>query len=291
MTMQNEISRRSFLGKSVAAGAAAAAVGRVSAKPLGLPIGIQPYTVRNELTQDLKGTIEKLAQMGYESIEIRGSFYGHTTEELQRVLKTFGLASPSGSYEYPQDDGTWAKSIELAKLLNVKYMITTVPKEWIQSLDGWKRAAERFNELGAACKKAGIQLAYHNHNYEFKSFDGRVAYDEFLRLTDPELVAMELDCFWAVFAGKDPIEYFKRYPKRFPLLHVKGLKAGFEPGFTSPKGNPFTEVGSGVIDYKPIFKAAGAAGLKHYFVEQDRWDRPPLESARISCEYLRKLEV
>jgi sugar phosphate isomerase/epimerase len=112
-----------------------------------------------------------------------------------------------------------------------------------------------------------------------------------LKSTDPGLVKMELDCFWMTFAGKDPVEYMHKYPGRFPLLHIKGLKAGYKPTTGHFEGNPFTEVGNGVIDWKRIFEAAhSVGGLKHYYVEQDQWDRPSLESAAISAAYLKKLQ-
>lgn len=283
-------SRRQFLTSSALA-VAAAASRRADANPLGMPIGIQPYTVRNEMQKDLEGTIRKLAAMGYQEIEVGDPFYGKQPREVRDLLKSIGLASPAGHYPSPKDKSDWAQTIERARTAGVTYMITTAPSGWTKSLDGWKRTAERFNELGAECKKAGAVLTYHNHNFEYKTYDGKVAYDELLRLTDPELVKMELDCFWTTMAGRDPVEHFNQYPGKFALLHVKDLKKGYEPTTDNPKGNPFTEVGSGIIDYRRIFKAAPKGGVRHFFVEQDNWDRPPLESARLSCEYLKKLAV
>jgi sugar phosphate isomerase/epimerase len=279
-----DTSRRSFL-----AAVMAAAGGRAAAKPLDLPIGIQPYTVRKEMEADFEGTLRKLVAIGYEAVEVGDPFYGRKPEAVRDLFQSLGLKSSSGFFPYPKDNSAWAASIEHARTLGVAHMITTVPEDWTKSLDGWKRAAERLNQLGAECKKAGMAVAYHNHNFEFKTFDGVVAYDELLRLTDAETVKMEMDCFWTTYAGKDPVEYFHKHPGRFALLHIKDLKKGFTPSTDWPKGNPFTEVGAGVIDYKRIFKAAPEAGLKQYYVEQDNWDRPPLEAARISCEYLKNL--
>ena len=121
--------------------------------------------------------------------------------------------------------------------------------------------------------------------------DGKVAYDEFLRLTDPKLVFMELDCFWTTFAGKDPVTYMEKYPGRFPLLHIKDLKPGFPPSTDSFKGKPYAEVGKGIIDWKRIFQAAPKGGIRFYYVEQDECDRPPIESIRISHDFLNKLSV
>ncbi len=279
--------RREFLGFTALAAAAASTA---SAKPFGLPVGIQPWTVRNELQRDVDGTLKQLAAMGYQEIEVAVPFYGKQVAELRSLLKSLGLSSPSGSFAYPKDDSEWDRSIEQAATLEMKYMITSAPSQWQKTLDGWKRAATRFNELGARCRKQGMVFAYHNHHFEYKVLDGVVAYDELLRSTDPASVVMEMDTFWTIFAGKDPVEYFQKYPGRFPLLHIKDLKSGYPPSTDAVKGNPFAEVGQGIIDWKRIFKAA-KAGLKHYFVEQDRWDREPLESARMSCDYLKKLKV
>jgi sugar phosphate isomerase/epimerase len=282
--------RREFLA---AAGVAAGAIWsrRAGAAPLGMPIGIQPYTVRNEMQKDLEGTLKKLVAMGYGAIETGIPFYGKTAAEERDLLKSVGLVSPSGFYWSPKEKADWDRNIEHAKTVGITYMITVAPEGWTKTLDGWRRTADRFNELGAVCKKAGTVLAYHNHNFEFRKFDGVTGYDELLRLTDPELVKMEMDCFWTTMAGRDPVTYLEKHPGRFALLHVKDMKKGYEPTTESPKGNPFTEVGTGIINYVPIFKAAPKGGVKQYYVEQDNWDRPALESARMSCEYLKKLSV
>jgi len=278
-------SRRNFLVS------AAALAGAAWSRPLGLPIGLQPYTVRGDLKQDCAGTLKKIAAIGYEQLELSESFYGMETRELQQLLKSLGMTTPAGHYGYPKDDSDWAKKIEHAKMFGIRYMITNTPSEWRKTLDGWRRAAARFNELGEQCRKAGIVAAYHNHHFEYKVMDGVLVYDELLRLTDPKLVAMELDCFWTRFAGHDPVSYLEKYPGRFPLLHIKGMKPGYKPSTGSVEGVPYTEVGSGIIDWKPIFQAAKKSGLKAYFVEQDECDRPPLDSIRISYDYLKKLEV
>ena len=267
------------------------AVGRGLAKPLGMPIGIQPYTVRNELGKDVEGTLKQLAQMGYQAVEAGNPFYGKQAPETHKIMQSLGLTTPSGHFASPKDDAEWAKTIEQAKILGAEYMITTAPREWTRSLDGWKRAADLFNRLGGQTKKAGIALAYHNHHFEYKVFDGVMGYDQFLKSTDPELVKMQMDIFWTTFAGQDPLAYFDKHPGRFPLWHIKDLKKGFPPSTDQVKGNPFAEIGAGTIDWKRIFGGARQAGLKYYFVEQDQWDRAPLESAKMSCEFLKKFSA
>ena len=283
-------SRRQFLAFG-AWMAGEAAVGRGLAKPLGIPIGIQPYTVRNELPKDPEGTLKQLARMGYEAIEASAPFYGRQAAETHKLMHSLGLVIPSGHYPNPKNDADWDRSIEQAKILGSKFMITNAPREWHGSLDGWKRAADLFNRLGAQTKKAGIALAYHNHHFEYKVFDGVMGYDQFLKSTDPGLVKMQMDIFWTTYAGQDPLAYFDKYPGRFPVWHIKDLKKGFPPSTDQVKGNPFTEIGAGTINWKRIFGGARKAGLRYYFVEQDQSDREPLESARISCEFLKKFNA
>jgi sugar phosphate isomerase/epimerase len=240
------------------------------------------------LAKDLEGTMRQLAQYGYESIEISVPFHGLDAPKALALLKSLKMIAPSGSFGGAKDPSEWTRSIETAQSLGAKYMGVNAPQDWTKSLDGWKRAAEHFNKLGEQSKKAGITVTYHNHNFEYRVFDGVVAYDELLNQTDPRLVQMEIDIFWTTIAGKDPIEYFNRYPGRFPLWHLKDLKAGFEHTTEPVKGQPFAPIGGGTINWKRVFGGAKKAGLKYYFVEQDRWDTTPLESAKSSCEFLKK---
>jgi sugar phosphate isomerase/epimerase len=292
-----KLSRSEFL-KLMAGLAGSACVPHAWANPWGLPIGIQLFTVREDLKSDFAGTLRKLVAMGYKEVEVSFTeagnidFNGGTAQEFRKMLDDVGLRAPSCHFSVPKDDAEWSGNIERAHVLNLQYMLCNAPKGGTDSLDPWKRNGDFFNHVGKLCRNAGMQFGYHNHNHEFSVYDGVIAYDELLRSTDPELVKMELDCFWMTFAGKDPVEYMHKYPGRFPLLHIKGLKAGYEPTTGRDfKGNPFTEVGNGVINWKRIFDAAPKGGLKHYYVEQDRWDRPSLESAAISADYLKKLQV
>jgi sugar phosphate isomerase/epimerase len=132
------------------------------------------------------------------------------------------------------------------------------------TLDEAKRTAEVANQIGAKAKQAGFQYAYHNHHMEFADQGGgAVGYDILLRDTDPELVKFEIDCGWMVVGGHNPVDYFKKYPNRFPMIHVKDFLPGNAPD------HPGAELGHGIIDYGPIFAAAEKAGLRHYFTEQE----------------------
>ncbi len=288
--------RRDFLRKTAAGLAAAAAgaswPGMLSASPYGKPIGLQLYTLRNELAKDVTGTIKKVAEIGYKEVEIY-DFYGKTPAEFARILKDNGLTAPSGHYMVKHIKGNWQKSIREAKALGLKYMVNAIlePEER-QSFDDYKRLAELFNKAAEATHMAGIQFCYHNHNFEFKKYGDTTAYDYLLKACDPKLVKFEMDCFWVTHAGQDPVAYFKRYPGRFPLLHIKDLKAGNPPTQElDPRMGLFTEVGKGVINWKRIFTAAPKGGMVHFYVEQDECEIPPLESIKISFDYLQNLKV
>ena len=292
----SSMTRRRFLRDS-AAGVAALTVGAshpasLSAAPLRLPIGVQLWTLRKECEKDLEGTLEKIAAIGYEEVEVHSGLL-QKGAAMRRMLSAQGLKCSSTHFPTSALRSGWELQIEYAQQMDVRYMVCpAIAEADRKSLDTYLHVADALNRFGEKCHRAGIRLAYHNHNFEFKSFGGVVAYDELLRRTDPRWVYMELDCFWITFAGRDPVDYFRRYPGRFALLHIKDLKPGHGP--TTETGyvpNPFTEVGRGRIDWKRIFGAAREAGVELYFVEQDRGDRPPLESVEISYNYLKNMDV
>ncbi len=262
------------------------------ALPLGLPIGLELYTVRKECERDFERTLAKVAAIGFKEVEVC-DFYGKTAAEVRKLLDANGLTAPSGHFMMAKLRSGLDKQIEDAKTLGMGHLVCPIlDPEDRDSLDDFKRLAEFFDKVGEQCKKAGLQFGYHNHNFEFKTYGGVTAYDELLRLTDPELVKLELDCYWTTRAGKDPVEYFKKYPGRFPLLHIKDAMQGAPTATDLDSGRGyFTEVGCGTIDWVRIFKAAPEAGLEHYYVEQDECDASPLDSIKISCDYLKHLKV
>jgi sugar phosphate isomerase/epimerase len=160
------------------------------------------------------------------------------------------------------------------------------------SLDEAKRTAEIANRIGEAAKRAGLHYAYHNHDAEFAELgSGDIGFDLLLRETDPELVKFEIDCGWMIFAGRNPIEYFKQYPNRFPMIHVKDFLSPHDKSAVSAEMLG-AELGRGTVDYKPIFAAAKKTGLQHYFVEQEGpFSRMnPLQAARVDYDYLHSLD-
>jgi len=290
------INRRDFIRNS-ALGAATLVggpgIGRnLWANPYGKPVGLQLYTVRDELQKDVPGTIKKVAAVGYKEVEIY-DLYGMSPAEFTKLLKDNGLTAVSGHYLLNVEETQWEKKVAEAKELGLKYMVHAIlDPDQRKSLDDYKRHVDLFNKIAEQAHKAGMQFCYHNHNFEFQKFDGVTVYDYLFKHLDPHLVQFEMDCFWVTHAGQDPVALFKKYPGRFLLLHIKDLKAGNPPGTEfDAKMGLFAEVGKGTINWKRIFAAAPQGGMKHFFVEQDYCEVPPLESIKISYEYLHKLTV
>ena len=288
--------RRNFLHKAaLGLTAVVAGAGRFrhsTANPLGMPIGLQLYTVRDELANDVTGTIRRVAGIGYKQLEVY-EFYGRSASEFRELLQANGLMAPSAHYMTKHIGSDWEKHIAFAKEVGIKYMVNAIlePSER-RAFDDYKKLADLFNQAGERTRKAGIQFCYHNHNFEFKVYGDTTAYDFLLKELDPQLVKFEMDCFWVTHAGQDPVAYFKKHPGRFPLLHIKDLKAGI-PAATEMDARLglFAEVGHGTIDWKRIFASAHLGGVEHYFVEQDFCERPPLESIKMSYKYLNTLKV
>ena len=174
----------------------------------------------------------------------------------------------------------WEKAVEDAKAIGHDYMVLaylTPPER--KSLDDYKKIAENLNKAGEVCKKAGIQLCYHNHEFEFEAMNGQLPFDILTGETDAGLVKIELDLYWAMVAGQDPVALFKKHKGRIALWHVKDMDK-------TPKKN-FTEVGNGVIDFTTIFKNAKTSGMKHFFVEQDVCPGSPFDSISQSIGYIK----
>jgi len=292
------MSRRKFLmqtGLALAALATTLPARRARANPLGKPIGIQLWTVKDAMETDAPGTLKKLREIGYGAVESAG-FGKRSAKEFRALLDDAGLACPSAHLSFDPanlgpafDDAhavgaKYATSGSLDSLLNKPGMSMKAG----MTLDDAKRAAELTTRIGEAAKRAGLQYVYHNHFGEFADQGGgKTAYDFLLHETDAELVKFEIDCGWMKFAGHDPVDYFNKHPNRFPLIHVKDYLA------ESKKSGEMlgAELGHGVVDYKPIFAAAAKGGLQHYFVEQEGpfARMTPLEAARIGYGYLHSL--
>jgi sugar phosphate isomerase/epimerase len=256
-------------------------------------LGVQLYSVRTDLEKDFDGTLAKVAAIGYKEVEFAG-YYKRSPQQIRDALKANGLTAPSAHVDYASLGDRWPAILEDARTMEHAFLVNPwIDESMRKQPDVWKKIAETFNRAGELSKKAGIQFAYHNHHFEFAPVGGKLPYDILLEACDPTLVKMELDLCWITVAGKDPLDYFTRYPGRFPLVHVKGF------GRTPPPGpeaeikdtlSSITDVGSGdVVDWKRIFARSDQAGIKHYFVEHDV-PKVPIESLRASYQYLTKLE-
>jgi sugar phosphate isomerase/epimerase len=301
------ISRRNFLktaSASVAFAAACTDASWLMANPLGLPLGLQLYSVRELLPKDYEGTLGQLSAMGYREVEAAG-FFGRSASDVKHTMEQAGLRCVSAHYSYADLAPRLDDIVEFGKALGLEYIICASPgipegtsaksadkkvAREAMTLDDWRWNAEQFNRLGERVNAAGMKFGYHNHTAEFRAVKGVVIYDELLRLTDPAKVTMEMDCGWVIVGGKNPVDYLRRYPARISMLHVKDFKLSGAPGSdTDPP--PSAELGRGSIDYRPIFVAAKKANIKHAFIEQEQYDMPPMEALKIDAEYMKALNV
>ncbi|WP_207511184.1 sugar phosphate isomerase/epimerase family protein [Longitalea luteola] len=254
-------------------------------------IGLQLYTLRNEMSKDAKGTLAKVAAQGYKTVETYGygdgKWFGMSAAELRSTLKANGLSTPSG-HTFPASiflqsgwEEKWKPAVTDAKALGQEFIVIPwLEEEYRKDADNYKKIAAALNKAGEICKSSGMKLAYHNHNFEFETVGGTTGFDIFLKETDPKLVFFELDIYWVSKAGKDPLAFFAKHPGRYTMWHVKDMD-------NTPQKH-FTEVGSGVINYKKIFNYAKQSGMKYFFVEQDECPGPPLNSTAKSITYLKK---
>jgi sugar phosphate isomerase/epimerase len=284
------IDRRTFI---TAMSAAAVTGVRLHAKKVDR-VGMQLYTVRAELEKDFDGTLAKVAAIGYKEVEFAG-YFKRSPRDVRESLRRHGLTSPAAHVDYPSLAAEKLPAVlESAKAIGHQYLVNPwIDESLRKEPDIWKRVAETFNRAGEMSRKAGIQFAYHNHHFEFAPVDGKLPYELLLEQCDPKLVKMELDLCWITAAGKDPLEYFKRYPGRFPLVHVKGLTKKPDAGGAAPIQSvmpDLTDVGThDMIDWKRIFARSGEAGIKHYFVEHDI-PKDPYASLKASYDYVKSLD-
>ena len=243
-------------------------------------IGIQLYTVRDQMKADFEGTLARIAQIGYKEVEFAG-YFDRSPADVRAILERTGLSAPAAHVGSIAPDD-WKASLAAANAIGHKYLVIPwIAQERRLTLDAYKRVAEDFNRAAQAARDAGVQFSYHNHDFEFQRMEGRLPFDVLLENTDPKLVQYEIDLYWITKGGQDPLEYFARWPGRVPLVHVKD-SAG------APAHN-MVDVGAGKIDWKRIFAKKDQAGIRHFFVEHDQ-PRQPFESIGASYRYLKNLE-
>mgnify|MGYP001164730210 CR=1 FL=1 len=258
------LARRSLLkvGAGVAAGVAVSGLlgGQAVAANAKPAVGLQLYTLRDMMAKSVSETLNLVAGVGFNEVEFAG-YFGHKASDISDMLKKAGLTAPS--VHVPLDDlrHKLSQVISDAKTIGHHYIVLPwLPAEQRGShINDYKKLAAEMTGFAKEIKAAGLQMAYHNHDFELQPVTGGLPYDVLLGDTDPDLVKMELDLYWTVKAGLDPIKLFEQHPGRFAMWHVKDMA----------KDSSITDVGTGTIDFKAIFAKAALAGVKHKFVEHD----------------------
>jgi sugar phosphate isomerase/epimerase len=284
------ISRRQFIADSVAGitagGYLAAAVSRLKANPLGMPIGFQSWSVQKLLQNDFDGTMKEMAALGFESMELCsppsyrmfgfGGLVGLTGSQLREKINSAGLKCESCHYQWGELKKSLDERITHAKDLGLNQMILStfsLPRN--ATLDDWKRNADELNKMGEKALGAGIQLGFHNHDFEFQKLDGVLIYDELLKVFDPKLVKLQFQVA-VISLGYEAEKYFTQHPGRFISLHLIDWL---------PSEKKQVAVGEGELDMKKLFTAAKTGGIQNYFVEM------PLDLMKPSVPYLKSLKV
>jgi sugar phosphate isomerase/epimerase len=269
--------------------------------PMGLTPGIQLYSVRQQMAQDFEGALATVREAGFLEVE-SASLPKKPAAEIRTALDKAGLKCVSTHRSFVDVTRDLDATTEFEKVIGVSYIICPGPgrknppdpgtKTGPLTIDDWKYNAEEFNKTGEKLNKAGITFGYHNHWTEFVPVDGKVPYEELLRLCEPDKMTFEMDCGWVKVAGQDPVALMKRYPHRFSMLHVKDFHLPPNISFATHEEAKVTELGRGSIDYRPIFaQARRNQNITHAFVEQEDFDMPWQESLKVDADYLKNLTI
>ncbi len=242
-------------------------------------VGVQLYTLRSLLKDDFDGTLARVAAIGYREVEFAG-YYDRSAAEIRWVLDANGLTAPAAHIPIEVVRDSWKATLDDAQTAGHSYLVVA----WLAEADrgsiaDLQRTAELFSSAALEARKRGVTFAYHNHDFEFATVEGRMPYDVLLEECDPA-VQFEMDLYWITKGGQDPVDYFQRWPGRFPLVHVKDMTSD----------GKMVAVGEGDIDWPRIFAARRQAGIRHYFVEHDE-PGDPMESVRVSYQYLKGLRA
>ena len=265
----------------------------VTMEKKGKSIGLQLYSLRDVIKKDVQGTLKEVAKIGYKSVEsysyADGMIFDIPFSDFVKMTKDLGLKIASGHYSSGfNSDKTgnlrngWEKAVSDAKEAGQEYVVIPyLDKDERKTIDDYKKICELINKGAEVAKQYGLRMAYHNHDFEFTKIEDQIPYDVMLAELDPKLVGMELDLYWIIYAGYNPVDYFAKYPSRFELWHVKDMeKADRELN---------ANVGTGSIDFVALFKHKDHAGMKHFFIEQEDYPVSPMESIKISFDNLNKM--
>jgi sugar phosphate isomerase/epimerase len=267
-----------------------------AARTLHVPLGLQLYSVRALLPKEYDGTLKDIGALGFREVESAG-YFNHSAAEVKQAMAAANLHLISAHHSSDDLHKKLDEIIAFDKEVGVSYIVCSYPgykdpttpknpdRNLAFTLDDWRWNADQFNQIADKVSAAGMRFGYHNHTMEFHEIDGVVPYNELLRLTDPAKVTFELDCGWVVIGGGNPIDYLKKYPSRISMLHVKDFKPDTNPPVAA-------ELGTGRIDYVPIFAEAAKSGnIKHCFVEQEGFNMPPMQSLKVDADYMHKLGI
>jgi sugar phosphate isomerase/epimerase len=288
MKLIHRPSRRTFLelsAKAVAAGVALRPGSTWAATHQ--KFGVQMYTVRALVGKDLPGLFRAIRAAGYEQVETFPPVYDYPAKELRAMVLDAGLTAPSGHFDY----ATLASKMGYAQQLGLRYMVCPMlpGEQWNPA--GFRKAAADFNKWGAALEERGMQFVFHNLDYEFKpQSDGSTGWNILMGATDPKLVGLEIDCYWAVQAGQDPMQMLTTYRNRIHMLHLKDRTPGAPTSFDNgPSSSHFTDMGKGSIRWKPLLQKARAQGIEYFFLDQDETNDPLMPNLTSTYQYLQSV--
>lgn len=286
-------------------------------------LGVQLFSLPKLLEKNFRGGIKILAKMGYKEIEMYGpypfsvdsvkeewksltpqlgfsgsGYFGHTPQEVRAILNEYGIKATSAHTDMETLQNRMHQLGEAADQIGFEYIgLPAIPEDRRKALDSYKKVAEEFNYIGEQAKKMGLKFAYHNHGYGLQEMDGQIPLNIILEQTDPSLVFFELDIYWTIAGGANPINYLESYPNRYHLMHLKDMKE--KARFSGDGGDPsqwmelfpyMTTVGSGVIDMPSIISVGEKIGVKHYYVEQDFVKNPEV-ALKKSLEFLKTIKL
>jgi sugar phosphate isomerase/epimerase len=279
-------SRRDFLRQSALATLAVSLPFSNQLMAMGAtakPFGLQLWSVKEALTKDPKGVLKQLSSFGYKKLEsfegAQGMFWGMKNTEFKKLMNDLGMNLVSSHCDNTKD---FERKAAEAGEIGMKYLICAY-KGPQKSIDNFKRFADEFNACGEIAKKHGIRFAYHNHDYSFQAMDGVLPQDVMMNGTDKSLVDFEMDMYWTVAAGVDPVAYMKKHPGRFKAVHVKDM-------VKTASGHESCVIGKGTIDYKALLPQVNAQGVQHMIVEQEAYTGTnEMDAARDDAAYLKTL--
>lgn len=283
--------RREFLHLSAMA-AAAGCVVRVphafAAGHDGMTYGVQLYMVRREAPKDLAGVLKRIRETGFSQVELYPIVYDRPAAELRGMVKDAGLASDSAHFDY---EG-FEEKIAYGRGLGLKYMVCPMlPKRLWGSPEGFREGAENLSRWGGKVRDAGMQLAFHNHNYEFKRMNGTTGFDVLMQHTDPALVKLEFDLYWLTQAGQDPEAMMKKHADRLVLIHLKDRVAHSPVNYAPDAEQHIIELGKGSIDWPKLISQARGQGVRLALLDQDETKLPVFESMKVDFDYLNSLKL